>query len=90
MKALYNLYNGKGLSIIGISGDNNLKYWTEAIKKDSIPWINISDLQGWHKKAFMIYGVKILPTLLLLDNKGIIIDNEFGQKNVESELEKLF
>jgi hypothetical protein len=42
--------------------------------KDSIPWINISDLKGGFNEAFMIYNIKHLPQMILLDKDGIIID----------------
>lgn len=90
MRKLYALYHDKGLNIINISGDSNKKDWQEAIKNDSIPWLNISDLKGWHNKAFMIYNIKSVPQMILLDENGIIVDNDFGHKDLEREMKKLF
>jgi thiol-disulfide isomerase/thioredoxin len=77
MRKMYNLYHNKGLNIIGISGDTSKEDWTGAIKKDSIPWLNISDLKGWNNEAFMIYGIKGIPQMLILDENGIIVDDKF-------------
>ena len=90
LRKLFNLYHDQGLNIIGISGDNDLNDWKDAIKKDSVTWTNISDLRGWNNKAFMIYGIKSIPTLILLDNNGIIIDNTLRRKYLPEELKKLF
>jgi hypothetical protein len=90
LKNLYNLYHEKGLNIIGISGDENFDEWRKAIQKDTIPWINISDLKGWYNKAFLIYGIYYTPSLILLDDKGVIVDNQFFQKWIEGELKKRF
>jgi thiol-disulfide isomerase/thioredoxin len=77
MREMYNLYHDKGLNIIGISGDSNKENWISAIKKDSIPWLNISDLKGWNNEAFMIYGIKGIPQMVILDESGVIVDNKF-------------
>jgi len=87
---LYNLYHKKGLNIISISGDNNSDDWKNAIKKDSLTWTNISDLRGWNNEAFMIYGIKFIPQMILLDENGIIVDNELFRKYLPDELEKRF
>lgn len=77
MRDMYNLYHSKGLNIISISGDNNIDDWVNAIKKDSMSWINFSDLNGWNNEAFMIYGIKAIPQMIILDENGIIVDNHF-------------
>jgi thiol-disulfide isomerase/thioredoxin len=90
IRRLYNLYHDKGLNIIGISGDSDLNAWKEAIENDSIPWTNISDLKGGNNQAFMIYGIKGVPVMILLDENGLIVDNKLYNKPLESELEKRF
>jgi peroxiredoxin len=83
VRKLYAKYHSKGLNIIGISGDDNHNDWKNAIQKDSIPWTNISDLKGFKNKAFLIYGVKLIPSMILLDKDGIIIDNNFNYWDAE-------
>jgi thiol-disulfide isomerase/thioredoxin len=90
MRNLYKLYHDKGLNIIGISGDDNITDWINAIKIDSIPWLNISDLQGFQNKGFLLYGIRAIPQLILLDQNGIIVDNEIGRKPLEHELKIIF
>ena len=90
LKDLYNRYHDKGLNIIGISGDDTYNDWIGAIKRDSIPWINISDLKGWYNEAFLIYGVKYTPYLILLDEKGLVIDDEFFSKWIEDVISSRF
>jgi thiol-disulfide isomerase/thioredoxin len=90
LKNLYNRYHDKGLNIIGISGDETYHDWIGAIKRDSIPWINISDLKGWYNKAFLVYGVKYTPYLILLNEKGLVIDDEFSTKWIEDVIGKKF
>jgi peroxiredoxin len=74
MRMLFAKYQKSGLNIIGISTDNNLNDWISAIKHDTVTWLNISDLKGLTSKSAMIYGIKGYPTLILIDEKGKIID----------------
>jgi thiol-disulfide isomerase/thioredoxin len=87
LRKIYNLYHEKGLNIISISGDVDSNDWKNAIKNDSLTWTNISDLRGFTNVAFMIYRIKGIPQIILLDEKGIIIDDELGQKDLEHEIE---
>jgi thiol-disulfide isomerase/thioredoxin len=77
LKKMYDLYHSKGLNIISISCDDNIDDWVNAIKKDSMAWTNISDLNGWNNEAFMSYGIKAIPQMIILDENGVIVDNHF-------------
>ncbi len=90
MKMLYEKYHDAGLNIIGISADTDREAWTAAIKSDSLPWLNISDLKGFNSSAFMIYGVKSIPKLILLDDNGIILDTELANKQIDIYLKNVF
>jgi len=90
MKMLYEKYHDAGLNIIGISADTDMEAWTAAINSDSLLWLNISDLKGFNSSAFMIYGVKSIPKLILLDENGIILDNELASKQIDIYLNNLF
>jgi thiol-disulfide isomerase/thioredoxin len=90
MKKLYEKYHERGLNIIGISGDNGKDEWINAIETDSIPWLNISDLRGFNNKAFMIYGIRYIPRLFLIDQNGIILDVNLATKPLETEVEEIF
>jgi thiol-disulfide isomerase/thioredoxin len=88
LRNLYKTFHHRGLNIIGISGDDKYNDWIGGIKRDSIPWINISDLKGWYNEAFLIYGIRYTPYLILLDEKGTVIDDEFFSKWIEDVIEK--
>ena len=46
-QALYNAFHSKGLNIIGVSLDEDLSKWKDAIAKDKITWTQVSNLKGW-------------------------------------------
>ncbi|MEI6142451.1 MAG: TlpA disulfide reductase family protein [Mariniphaga sp.] len=73
LRKAYDKYGPKGLVILGVSGDNNKQKWVDAIKHDSISWINISDLKGWYNDAFLLYDIKGIPNKFLINPDGMII-----------------
>jgi len=91
LRKLYKLYQPKGFEILGVSGDINKTDFENAVKKDSILWTNVSDLKGSKNDAFLLYGVSVLPTYILLDKQGTIIKNSAVEDfNIEIELKTLF
>lgn len=69
----YKKYHDKGFEILGVSLDDTKSEWIQAIKKDGLDWIQVSDLQGWKNSTAVLYGVKAIPTNFLLDKNGIIV-----------------
>lgn len=73
VKKVYDKYHGDGLEIISVSLDSKKERWEEAIKKDGLPWIHVSDLLGWENAAAKLYGVRGVPFVLVLDKDNRII-----------------
>ncbi len=67
---LYKLYKDKGLEIVSISLDKDLKAWEKAIKKDDMNWVNLSDS---NKLVADKYYLSRIPMTLLIDKTGKII-----------------
>lgn len=87
---LYEKYHDKGLEIIGISLDDNLKKWTDAIKKDQLPYLHVSELKKWKCSAVTLYDVKTVPHTVVIDaNNRIIARNVRGEK-LEQLIMQLF
>ena len=70
---LYAEQKDNGLGIIGISLDNDHSNWENAIKKDGITWLQLSDLQGWDNAAARMYNVNSIPHTIVVDANGTII-----------------
>ena len=86
----YELYNDKGFEIFGVSLDTDIKKWEKAVKKDGLPWKNVSDLKGGDNEAAMIYGVRDIPDNFLIDENGIIIARFIRGEELEKKLKELF
>jgi thiol-disulfide isomerase/thioredoxin len=66
--------NGKGFEIFSLSLDKNNSAWVKAINKDQLFWeYHVSDLGGWQSEGSNKYGIRSIPSNVLIDGKGIII-----------------
>jgi thiol-disulfide isomerase/thioredoxin len=85
---LYNKYSDKGLEIISISLDSEKKDWLDAIAKDNMTWINVSEVNGWETKIAKDYFVSGIPFSFLLDKdrKIIAAKREFTSEEIEKYL----
>lgn len=73
VKAIYEDYHSKGFDVLGVSLDNKLEAWKEAIQKDGITWGQVSDLQGWKTPIAKLYDFSGIPCLYLVDGNGRIV-----------------
>jgi len=87
---LYEKYHDKGFEILGVSLDNNKSKWAAAIEKDGLEWPHISDLKGWQSGPAKIYGVRSIPSTVLLDKEGKILVRNLRAHQLKGELEKIF
>ena len=68
----YNKFHGKGFEIVGISLDEDKDEWLGAVEGWGMPWIQLSDLNGWKCKAAQKYGIDGVPTSFLIGPDGVI------------------
>ena len=85
----YKEYHAKGFSILGVSLDEKKDKWEEAIKKDGLGWMQVSDLKGWQNSVAELYGVKGIPMNYLLDKDGKIIAKGLRGEELEKKLAEL-
>lgn len=85
----YKAYHDKGLFILAVSLDNSRNDWLAAVKKDGLPWTQVSDLQGWKNSAAIEYGVRGIPVNFLLDKDGTIIAKGLRGEELEKKLSEL-
>jgi thiol-disulfide isomerase/thioredoxin len=86
--AAYKKYRSKGFEIYGVSLDKELQSWVDAIKKDGITWIQVSDLKFWDCVAVKAYNVQSIPYTVLLDKEGKIIAKGLRGDQLEKAIEQ--
>jgi len=86
LKVLYNERASQGLEIVSVSLDSNQKNWIKAIRQDSLPWIQLSDLQGYESTIAKHYQIGTIPDNLLVDKDGKIIARGITSEQLEKIL----
>ena len=69
---LYKKFHADGLEILGVSLDTNEASWKHAIAQDNLQWWQANDNKGWSGPSTVSYNVEAIPTMFLIDKKGII------------------
>ena len=74
LKAIYSDLQARGISICGISMDEDRKQWEAATREDGIVWTNTGDVKPFKENPIAAaYKVVSLPTLFLIGPDGTIV-----------------
>lgn len=88
MLAAYKKFKEKNFEILGVSldDDKGRRAWLHAVKQDSLPWTQVSDLKGFESPAAVLYGVKAIPSNFLIDPSGKIVATNLRGEELEKKL----
>ncbi len=84
----YNSLHPEGFEIIGISFDQSKVKLERFVKKEKMPWPQYFDGQGWGNKYGKEYGITGIPTMWLIDKKGVLRDMS-ARANLEDKVKDL-
>jgi thiol-disulfide isomerase/thioredoxin len=91
LKKIVDKYRHSKFELVSISMDDNADKRKAAINKDSMNWINISDLKALNSNVVIEYGISAYPTYILIDPKGkVILRTENEIDRIEEKLETIF
>jgi peroxiredoxin len=85
LRQVYNMYQPKGLEIIGVSTDQSIEAWRAAIRKDSTSmWRHFAVVENSSviTSQYFVIGV---PTKVLIDKHGKIIARWLGSEHQNTE-----
>ncbi len=83
----YQKFKNKNFEILGVSLDKNRQKWVDAIEKDNLKWLHVSDLKGWNNNVAQIFQIRSIPQNILIDPNGIIIAKNMRGSEVIFKLE---
>nr|WP_321454163.1 TlpA disulfide reductase family protein [uncultured Carboxylicivirga sp.] len=82
-------YRLKGLDLCLISTDTNKDNWQTAINEDNLPFWHLSDLEGKHSPVLAGLGITKIPTFILINKEGIILERSSNQADISKTLNHL-
>ncbi len=89
MVKLYQTYHDKGFEIYGVSLDQSKANWLGAINADNLSWIHVSDLKRWQCQAGLDYGVRSIPSTVLIDKNGKIIAKNLRGEELANKVKEV-
>ena len=88
---LYKKYHDKGFEIYSVSLDRTRDAWVNAIHQDGLEWPNhVSDLRGWTSSGGASYGIRSVPSTVLVDREGKIIARNLRGHELANKLKEIF
>jgi thiol-disulfide isomerase/thioredoxin len=89
VKQVYDKYHPKGFEIVGISLDQSRDRLDQYVKSNSIAWPQYFDGKWWNNDVAVRYGVKSIPTTILVDRSGKIRYKSLRGKQLENAVQQL-
>lgn len=88
LKELWNKY-GRSLAIISVSLDNSTKDLNAYLADNPLPWPQIYEEGGLDSRPANMLGIVTVPTMILVDQDGRVVNRSVSAADLESELKKL-
>jgi thiol-disulfide isomerase/thioredoxin len=88
VKAAYEKLQPKGFEIVGINLDEEKADMERVLTKANLTWPQSFDGLAWESPLVARFGITSIPTIWLLDKKGIVRDLN-PANNLEDRVEKL-
>lgn len=90
--AAYNRFKDKGFTVFGVSLDrpDGRQAWIDAIEKDGLAWTNVSDLRFWDCEPAGIYGVRSIPSNVLIGPDGTIVARNLRGDDLLNKLTEIY
>ena len=78
----------KGFEILGISFDQDKDKLTSTLASKGMTWAQYFDGEGWGNKFGKQWGIQSIPTMWLVNKKGVLCDVN-GRENLKEKLVKV-
>ena len=90
LRSIYNDYHRKGLEIYQISLDPDLERWKNVVRYEEIPWISVREPDPENPVYARLMNITSLPSNLLYDPQGNIINTNLTGRNLLIRMDQLF
>jgi thiol-disulfide isomerase/thioredoxin len=89
VKNIYAKFHPQGFEIVGISLDQSRDRLDQYIKSNQIAWPQYFDGKWWNNDVAVRYGIKSIPTTILVDKAGKIRYKSVRGKQLENAVQQL-
>lgn len=85
----FNTYHSRGFNIFAVSLDKNRAAWLKAIADDHLDYVHTSALKYWDSEPARLYGVRSIPSNVLIGPDGRIVAKNLRGEQLLQVLETL-
>jgi thiol-disulfide isomerase/thioredoxin len=89
VRSVYQKYKDKGFDVIGISLDKDQQAMSNYLAKKLIPWPEYFDGRGWGNDFATRLGVRAIPELWLINQRGEVVGTDISADQLETKLVQL-
>ncbi len=89
LKELQNRYGKAGFTLIGVNLDTNVNDALEYLSKNRLPWSQLWEPGGLDSRMANEMGILTLPTMILVDDKGKVINRNVHITELENDLKSV-
>lgn len=86
----YNKYKNKNFTVLGVSIDRNRDTWLKTVEQQGLVWTQVSDLKYWQSEVVELYAIRWVPTGILLDPDGKILNISLNEDELVKNLASVF
>ncbi len=90
LKTIYEAYHRKGLEIFQVSLDPDEERWKNIVRFEEIPWISVREQDPENPVYSRLMNITRLPSSLLYDPEGNIINTNLTGRNLSIRMDQLF
>jgi len=83
---LYTKYHAKGMNVYQVSLDADENFWKNAAS--NLPWTCVRDAKTVYSQIAVIYNVRQLPALFILDKNGTLVKRVAKLEDLETDVKK--
>lgn len=87
LKTIYTKQPTGKLEILGVSCDNDINAWKQAVESEQLTWKQIRSTAEEPYNAPDTYGVVFIPTTILIDAEGTIIARNPSEEEIKNLLQ---
>jgi thiol-disulfide isomerase/thioredoxin len=88
LKQIQAKYAAQGLALIGVNLDSDRALAVQFLRSQPLPWPQLYEPGGLDSRFATEMGILTLPTMILVDNEGKVINRSIHAGELDEELSK--
>lgn len=89
LKDMQAKYGQDNLALVGVNVDSDRAKFQAYLEENPLPWPQLHAPGGLDSPLAQAYGVLVLPTMILADQEGNVVNRNLDAGQVDSELRRL-